>query len=173
MHYHRRPYRWITVRRHFIENFTGNATITDEVADELHSVSISQIASLEMPQSPTTLQTDSFRRHFTKSGGNAILTDDLADRVQSVGICRQFTITDKFIDGWYEFQMSGIKCISNRMSLPTTLLLNPARPGGSTRWLDRSGFNTRSAVATARPNPGEPERDPVFFFFSNVGFEIH
>ena len=47
-------------------------------------------------------------------------------------------------------------------------LLNPARPGGSTRWLDRSGFNKRPAVATARPNsgdPGEPERNLVFFFF--------
>jgi hypothetical protein len=46
----------------------------------------------------------------------------------------------------------------------------------SIRWLDRFGFNKRPAVATARPNPGdpgEPERDPVFFLFSNVGFEIH
>jgi hypothetical protein len=59
-------------------------------------------------------------------------------------------------------------------------LLNPARPGGSTRarstrWLDRSGFNKRLAVATARPypgDPGEPEWDP-FFFSSNVGFETH
>ena len=45
------------------------------------------------------------------------------------------------------------------------LLLNPARPGGSTRWLDQSRFNKRSAVATARPNPGEPGRDPKCFFF--------
>jgi len=50
------------------------------------------------------------------------------------------------------------------------LLLNPARPGGSTRWLDRSGFNKRPAVATARPNPGDPELGrtrtrPGFFFF--------
>jgi hypothetical protein len=56
------------------------------------------------------------------------------------------------------------------------LLLNPARPGGSTRWLDRFGFNKRPAVATARPNlgdPGEPGRDPVFFFFSKMEFETH
>jgi hypothetical protein len=55
-----------------------------------------------------------------------------------------------------------------------SLLLNPAQPGPagrpgtrSTWWLDRSGFNKRPAVETARPNPGdlgEPERDPVFFF---------
>jgi hypothetical protein len=44
-------------------------------------------------------------------------------------------------------------------------LLNPVWPGGSTRWLDRSGFNKRPAVATARPNPDELGRDPVFFFF--------
>ena len=53
-------------------------------------------------------------------------------------------------------------------------LLNPARPGTrSTRWLDRSGFNKRSAVATTRPNPGDPEPGwprrtrtrPGFFFF--------
>ena len=30
------------------------------------------------------------------------------------------------------------------------LLLNPAWPGWSTRWLDRSEFNKRPAVATAR-----------------------
>jgi len=54
------------------------------------------------------------------------------------------------------------------------VLLNPARPG--TWWLDRSGFNKRPAEATTRPNPvdpGEPGRDPFFFFFSNVVFETH
>jgi len=33
--------------------------------------------------------------------------------------------------------------------------------------MDRSGFNKRPAVATARSNPGdpgEPGRDPIFFF---------
>jgi hypothetical protein len=40
------------------------------------------------------------------------------------------------------------------------LLLNPTRPGGSTRWLDRSGFNKRPNVATARPNPGDPAGRP-------------
>jgi hypothetical protein len=43
------------------------------------------------------------------------------------------------------------------------------RPGTrSTRWLDQSGFNKRLARVTARQNPvdpGEPGRDPVFFFF--------
>ena len=63
------------------------------------------------------------------------------------------------------------------------MLLNPARPGGSTRDLVDpvagpgliTVLNKRLAVATARPNPGEPERDSVFFFFffSNVGFETH
>jgi hypothetical protein len=54
------------------------------------------------------------------------------------------------------------------------VLLNPTRrvnpgpgqPGTrSTRWLDRSGFTKRPVGATARSNPGEPGRDPVFFFF--------
>jgi len=63
------------------------------------------------------------------------------------------------------------------------VLLNPARLGGSTRWLDQSGCNKRSAGATTRPkpgrpigsphDPGEPGRDPIFFFFLNVGFETH
>jgi hypothetical protein len=59
----------------------------------------------------------------------------------------------------------------------TVIKPGPAgRPGiRSTRWLDRSGFNKKPVMATARPNPGDPgkpERDPVFFF-SNVGFETH
>jgi len=56
-------------------------------------------------------------------------------------------------------------------------LLNPARLGGSTRWLDRSGFNKRPAVAIAWPNPGDPagrprtrvtraNPDETWFFFS-------
>jgi len=67
------------------------------------------------------------------------------------------------------------------MSDPRALLLNPARPGGSNRWLDRSGFNKRPAVATARPNPSNPAGQPGtqvtranpdetwFFFFFKCG----
>jgi len=68
----------------------------------------------------------------------------------------------------------------------TVIKPGPAgRPGTrSTRWLDRSGFNKRPAVATARPNPGDPVGRPrtratqanpnkTRFFFSNVGFETH
>jgi len=125
VHYHRRPYRrlceQITVRRHFTESFIGNATIIDDVVDGLQSVDISQRASLEMPQSPMTVQTDSFRRHFTESGRNGTITDDFADGVQSVGISRQFIITDKFTDGRCKLQKAGIKCISNRVPLPTEL----------------------------------------------------
>jgi len=64
MHYHQRPYRWTHVRRYFTETwkiFTGNATITDDFADGLLSVSISQRVEkylLEMPQSPIILQRD-------------------------------------------------------------------------------------------------------------------
>jgi hypothetical protein len=57
VHDHRRPYRRIIVRRHFIESFTRNATITDDFEDGLQSIGISHRASLEMPQSPTTLWT--------------------------------------------------------------------------------------------------------------------
>jgi len=45
----------------------------------------------------------------------------------------------------------------------TVIKPGPAgRPGTrSTRWLDRSRFNKRPAVTTARPNPNETR----FFFF--------
>jgi len=47
------------------------------------------------------------------------------------------------------------------LTLPLrALLLNPARPGRLTRWLDRSGFNKRPAVATTLPNPGDPAGRP-------------
>jgi hypothetical protein len=52
-----------------------------------------------------------------------------------------------------------------------SLLLNLARPCGSTRWLyrpcgstqwlDRSGFNKKPAGATARPNPSDPAGRPM------------
>ena len=76
MHYHQRPYRWTHVRRYFTESwkiFTGNATITDDFADGLLSVSISQRVEkylLEMPQSPIILQRDyrpsAFHRELKK-----------------------------------------------------------------------------------------------------------
>ena len=62
----------------------------------------------------------------------------------------------------------NFEAIEKRDNKHKPQLLNPARPDGSTWWLDRSGFNKRPAVATARPNPGdpgEPGRDLVFFFF--------
>jgi len=65
LHYHRRPYRRITVRRHFT------------------------VALLEMPQpSPMTLRMDSIPSAFHSSvAGNATtITDDFVDRFQSVGI---------------------------------------------------------------------------------------
>ena len=40
-------------------------------------------------------------------------------------------------------------------------LLNQARPGGSTWWLDRFGFNKRSARATTRQNPIDPTGQPM------------
>ena len=43
-----------------------------------------------------------------------------------------------------------------------TQLLNSAQPGGSIRWLDRSGFVKRSAGATTRQNPVNP--GPGVFF---------
>ena len=61
------------------------------------------------------------------------------------------------------------------------LLLNPAWPGWSTRWLDRSEFIKRPAVATALPNSGDPAGRPgtqvtranpdetQFFFFFKCG----
>lgn len=59
------------------------------------------------------------------------------------------------------------------------LLLNPVRPGGSTRRLDRSEFSKRPVVATARPNSGDPAGRPgtranpdetwFFFFFFKCG----
>ena len=124
MHDHQRPYRRIIVRRHFIESCTGNATITDDCTNGLHSIDISQRATLEMLQSPTTLQTDTVCQYFTKNVGNATITDDFADELQSVDIGRQFTITDKFADGRCEFQRAGIKCISDHVSLPIELLTN-------------------------------------------------
>jgi hypothetical protein len=42
-----------------------------------------------------------------------------------------------------------------------SLLLNLARPCGSTQWLDRSGFNKKPAGATARPNPSDPAGRPM------------
>jgi len=71
-----------------------------------------------MPQSPTTLRTDSVHQHFTECGGNATITDDFADGLQSVDICQQLTITHKFIDERCEFQMAGIKCIFDHVPLP-------------------------------------------------------
>jgi hypothetical protein len=49
------------------------------------------------------------------------ITNDFADGLQAVSIYRQFTITDKFTDGRYEFQRAGIKCISDYVQLPTKL----------------------------------------------------
>jgi hypothetical protein len=51
-----------------------------------------------------------------------------------------------------------------------TQLLNSAQPGGSIRWLDRSGFVKRSAGATTRqnpvnPGPGRTRTGPGVFFF--------
>jgi len=57
-----------------------------------------------------------------------------------------------------------------------TQLLNSAQPGGSIRWLDRSGFVKRSAGATTRqnpvnPGPGRTRTGPgVFFFLFKCGF---
>jgi len=48
-------HQWITVRRHFTKSCTGNAIITDVYTNKLQSVGISQRATLDMPQSPTTL----------------------------------------------------------------------------------------------------------------------
>ena len=103
---HRRLCGWITVRRHFT------------------------VASLEMPQSPMTLRTASVRRHFIESGGNATITDDFANGLQPVDIFRQSTFTDKFTDGWCEFQRAGIKCISNSVPLPTDLPTDCEKYGG-------------------------------------------
>jgi len=69
LHYHRLPYRQITVRRHFI------------------------VASLEMPQSSlTTLWTDYSPLAFHSSlTGNAItITDDFANRLSSLAFHREW-----------------------------------------------------------------------------------
>jgi hypothetical protein len=82
-----------------------------------------------MPQSPMTLRMDSVRRH-SQRGGNVTITDDFADELQSIDIYRQFTITDKFTDGWCEFQRAGIKCIFDRVPLPMKLPTNCKKYGG-------------------------------------------
>ena len=114
MHYHRRPYRRTHVRRYFTKSwkiFTGNATITDDFADGLPSVGISQRVEkilLEMPQSPTMLRTDS-----------------------SLSVCFQWVkITDKITDERTNSKGRGIKCISDRVSLPTELPTDCEKYGG-------------------------------------------
>jgi hypothetical protein len=42
-----------------------------------------------MPQSPTTLQTDTVHRHFIESGGNATFTDDFADEASPSALFRE------------------------------------------------------------------------------------
>jgi hypothetical protein len=126
-HDHQLPYRGLHVRWHFTESckiFTGNATITDVHTDELH-----------------------VRRHFIESGWNVTITNDFADGLQFVSICRQFTITDKFIDGRCEFQRAGIKCISDHVSLPMKLPTDCEKYGGWLKILLRNskftdGFST-------------------------------
>jgi len=80
LHYHRRPYRQIPVRRHFT------------------------VASLEMPQpSPTTLRTDSSPSAFHSNvpGNATTITDTFADGYQSVGVPgNTTTITDDFADAY-------------------------------------------------------------------------
>ena len=63
---------------------------------------------LEMPQSPMTLQTDTVRRHFTKTckifTGNATITDDFTDRYSLLAFHRELQniywkcITDVYTD---------------------------------------------------------------------------
>jgi hypothetical protein len=65
---HRQICRWITVRRHFTESFTGNATITDEFVCGRIIV----------------------YRHFIESfTGNATITDDFCRRIPSVDLSQR------------------------------------------------------------------------------------
>jgi len=110
-----KDYTSVGISQIVVKIFTRNVTITDVYTDGYSPSAFYrelQKYLLEMPQSPTTLQTDTVRWHFTESCKNIYWKCHnhrwLYRRIQSVGICRQFKVTDKITDRRCEFQREGI-----------------------------------------------------------------
>jgi len=132
LHYHRCPYRRTHVRQYFTESWkiiTGNATLTDDFADGLPSVSISQRVEkylLEMPQSPTTLQTDyrasafhrELKKYYWKCHNHRRCGGRIPVRRHVVGGSK---LPTKSPTDCANSKQRGIKCISDRVSLSMEL----------------------------------------------------
>jgi hypothetical protein len=61
---------------------------------------------------------------------------------------------------WINWELDLVNCldlISLKLSQSYAVLLNPDRPGGSTRGLDRSGQHKRPVQGKNRPDPGDPD----------------